>query len=124
MKKALEDPTAKPRAVKMLAELSEVTENESAALELFQAAVDQPNSDSQTWKVMEVDECDEQYYLDYLRDHQLFDLYQQVCEEARMKVMLYVCLNEQFPDVRVIGSHYVESLLRNKEYDKGVIYVR
>ena len=56
MKKALEDPTAKPRAVKMLAELSEVTENESAALELFQAAVDQPNSDSQTWK----------YYLDYL----------------------------------------------------------
>ena len=59
MKKALEDPTAKPRVVKMLAELSEVTENESAALELFQAAVDQPNSDSQTWKVMEVDECDE-----------------------------------------------------------------
>ena len=59
MKKALEDLTAKPRAVKMLAELSEVTENESAALELFQAAVDQPNSDSQTWKVMEVDECDE-----------------------------------------------------------------
>ena len=59
MKKALEDPTAKPRAVKMLTELSEVTENESAALELFQAAVDQPNSDSQTWKVMEVDECDE-----------------------------------------------------------------
>lgn len=59
MKKALEDPTAKPRAVKMLAELSEVTENESAALELFQAAVDQPKSDSQTWKVMEVDECDD-----------------------------------------------------------------
>lgn len=51
MKLALQDASAQPQAVKMLAELTELTDSQSSALELLQAAVDQPNSDSQTWNV-------------------------------------------------------------------------
>ena len=51
MKQAFQDPSAQPQAVKMLAELTELTDSQASALELLQAAVDQPSSDSQTWNV-------------------------------------------------------------------------
>lgn len=58
MKQALQDVSAQPQAVKMLAELTELTDSQSSALELLQAAVDQPNSDSQTWNVVSNDEIE------------------------------------------------------------------
>ena len=38
-------------AIQQLAEMNELTDSPSAALELYQFAVDQEDSDPQTWKV-------------------------------------------------------------------------
>ena len=51
LKEALKDNVAKPAAVRMMAELSELREGQEAALEMFQYVVDTDGSDSQTWVV-------------------------------------------------------------------------
>ena len=51
MKQALKDPASKPKAVRMLAELSELRDGREAGLELFQYVVDNEASDAQTWLV-------------------------------------------------------------------------
>lgn len=38
-------------AIKQLAEMNELVDSQAAALEMFQYAVDQEDSDPQTWKV-------------------------------------------------------------------------
>ena len=51
MKRALQDPGVKPRAVLRYAELNELCEGQESALQFLQYAVDQPSSDAATWKV-------------------------------------------------------------------------
>lgn len=50
-----------------------------------------------------------QYYLNFLRDRDLNDLYTKVAAEAAAK----------FPTSRVLGSHRVAALLRTKDYKAG-----
>ena len=47
----MQNPEVKPTAIRQLAEMNELVENPSAALEMYQFAVDQEDSDPQTWKV-------------------------------------------------------------------------
>ena len=51
LKIAMQNPEVKPTAIRQLAEMNELVENPSAALEMYQFAVDQEDSDPQTWKV-------------------------------------------------------------------------
>ena len=50
-----------------------------------------------------------QYYLDFLRNRGLVDLYQKVAAEAVAK----------FPESRAVASHFVGALLRKKDYKGG-----
>ena len=47
----MQNPAVKPIAIKQMAEMNELVENQAAALEMYQYAVDQEDSDAQTWKV-------------------------------------------------------------------------
>ena len=47
----MQNPSVKPAAIKQMAEMNELVESQSAALEMYQYAVDQEDSDPQTWKV-------------------------------------------------------------------------
>lgn len=51
LKVAIQNPSIKPLAIKQLAEMNELVDSQAAALEMFQYAVDQEDSDPQTWKV-------------------------------------------------------------------------
>ena len=51
MKVAIQNPRVKPMAIQQLAEMNELVDSPSAALEFYQFAVDQEDSDPQTWKV-------------------------------------------------------------------------
>lgn len=82
----MQNPSVKPAAIKQMAEMNEMVESQSAALEMYQYAVDQEDSDPQTWKVRLTEVGDEQYYLDYLKDHDLNEIYQKVATEALAKV--------------------------------------
>lgn len=77
LKVAIQNPSIKPLAIKQLAEMNELVDSQAAALEMFQYAVDQEDSDPQTWK----------YYLDYLKEHDLNELYLKVATEASSKVI-------------------------------------
>lgn len=47
----MQNPSVKPVAIRQMAEMNELVESQSAALEMYQYAVDQEDSDAQTWKV-------------------------------------------------------------------------
>lgn len=47
----MQNPEVKPTAIRQLAEMNELVDNPNAALEMYQFAVDQEDSDPQTWKV-------------------------------------------------------------------------
>ena len=51
LKVAIQNPSIKSLAIKQLAEMNELVDSQAAALEMFQYAVDQEDSDPQTWKV-------------------------------------------------------------------------
>ena len=85
LKTAMRNPDVKPEAIRQLAEMNELVENQAAALELFQFAVDQEDSDPQTWKVR-LRGDDDEYYLDYLKDKDINDIYKKVAAEAFGKV--------------------------------------
>lgn len=61
-----------------------------------------------------------QYYLDYLKGHDLDELYLKVAAEAYSKVIIHSFIHSQFPQSRVLNAHYVASLVKNKKYESGI----
>ena len=51
IKQALRDPSTKPDAIRMLAELSELRDGRDSALEMFQYMVDNDGNEPQIWTV-------------------------------------------------------------------------
>ena len=62
----------------------------------------------------------DQYYLDYLKEHDLNELYLKVATEASSKVIFISFHLFQFPQSRVLNSHYIASLIKNKNYEAGI----